>query len=104
MKLIALFFVCFTTSFSVMAADVEKGKALYQKCVACHGVDGYGKKSQAAPLLAGQYDWYIADQIRKIKNQERKNANATKMYPFVKNLTDGEIEDLAAYIQTLVKK
>ena len=85
------------------AGDGEKGKQLYQKCVACHGNDGYGKKSQNAPMIAGQFDWYLVAQITKIKNQERKNSNANKMYPFVKNLTEEEIKDLAAYIQSLTK-
>ncbi len=89
---------------STFAADPSKGKELYQKCIACHGADGYGKKSQQAPMLAGQHSWYTAKQITDIKNKVRENANANKMYPFVKNLQDSEIEDLAAYIETLPKK
>ncbi len=91
-------------SYSSLAADAAKGKDLYQKCIACHGADGYGKKSQAAPMLAGQHSWYTSKQIKDIKNKVRENANTNKMYPFVKNLTDNEIEDLAAYIETLPKK
>ena len=100
--LIGILLLCDAQCFA--AGDIEKGKQLFQKCVACHGNDGYGKKSQNAPMIAGQYDWYLIAQITKIKIQERKNANANKMYPFVKNLTDAEIEHLAAYIQSLAKK
>ncbi len=100
--LMGILLLCGSQSYA--AGDIEKGKQLYQKCAACHGTDGYGKKSQNAPMIAGQYDWYLVAQITKIKIQERKNANANKMYPFVKNLTEEEIEHLAAYIQSLAKK
>jgi cytochrome c553 len=86
------------------AADAVKGKELYGKCIACHGADGMGKKSQAAPMLAGQYDWYIEAQIKAIATKERNTPNAAKMYPFVKNLTDDQMKDLAAYVQSLAKK
>lgn len=101
-------FLCLTfiTSVSMVfaAGDLEKGKQLFGKCAACHNSDGMGKKSQMAPMLAGQYDWYIVKQVHAIKNKERDNANTAKMYPFVKGLSDQEIEDLAAYIQSLPKK
>lgn len=89
---------------NLIAADVENGKALYQKCIACHGTDGYGKKSQQAPMLAGQHSWYTVKQIKDIKSKVRENSNANKMYPFVKNLSDKEIEDLSVYIESLPKK
>ena len=89
---------------NLFAQDATKGKDLFQKCIACHGADGYGKKSQQAPMLAGQYAWYISKQIKDIKNKIRENSNTNKMYPFVKNLSDKEIEDLAAYIESLPKK
>lgn len=91
-------------SFYALSADSSKGKELYQKCIACHGADGYGKKSQQAPMLAGQHSWYITKQVNDIKNKIRENSNANKMYPFVKNLSEQEIENLAAYIELLPKK
>ena len=55
-------------------------------------------------MLAGQYDWYIKKQIHAIKSGERANNQTKKMVPFVKNLTDTEIEDLAAYVSQLKKR
>ncbi len=100
-KLLVMVLLC---SFHLYAQDVKNGEKLFGKCAACHGTDGMGKKSQNAPMLAGQHDWYIKTQINNIKNQVRTNGNVKKMYPFVKNLSDGEISDLAAYISQLAKK
>ena len=104
--------VLLAASFSVFAAEQAKTKVDLTKakeiaegmCVACHGADGMGKKSQQAPMLAGQYDWYVLKQIKAIKSKERNNANTAKMYPFVKNLSDSDMENIAAYVQSLPKK
>lgn len=85
-------------------SDAEKGSKLYSKCISCHGKEGLGKKSQKAPLIAGQYDWYLVSQITAIKNEVRATKNAQKMYPHVKNLSDEDIADLAEYISSLPKK
>jgi cytochrome c len=39
------------TSFHVRAADVEKGKAVFEQCAACHSVDGAGDLD--GPTLKG---------------------------------------------------
>lgn len=88
-------------SFSVYAQDAANGKKLYTKCISCHGMNGLGKKSQGAPMIAAQQDWYIVKQIKDIRDQRRTNGNSKRMYPFVKNLTDSEVQDLAAYISKL---
>ncbi len=84
--------------------DKVLGEALFKKCVSCHGADGLGKPSQKAPMLAGQYAWYIESQIKNIQSGVRSNENTKKMVPFVKNLTEKEIADLAAYIESLPYK
>ncbi len=83
---------------NVQAQSVSNGKSLYGKCVLCHGADGLGKKSQNAPRLAGQFDWYIYSSLVQFKNGERTNA---VMLPYIKNLKDSDFKDLAAYISTL---
>lgn len=89
-------------SISVYSADPANGEAIYnKKCVTCHNRDGFGKKSQKAPRLAGQYDWYIASQIKAIRDKKRVAGAASKMWPFVKQLSDAEIDDLSAYISNM---
>lgn len=97
------FLVLFLFSFKAYTADIENGKKLFSKCVSCHGKEGLGKKSQKAPMLAGQYAWYVEAQIKAIKEGRRANTNAKKMVTYVKNLSDSQISDLAAYISSLPK-
>ncbi len=98
-SLVFLFVIIFQSH--LFAANKENGAVLYKKCQACHGKEGLGKKSQKAPMLAGQFDWYVKAQILAIKSGTRANNNTKKMMPFVKNLSDSEIEDLAAYISSM---
>ena len=88
----------------VIEGDFAKGKELYAKCTSCHKKDGSGKASQQAPRLFPQYDWYVADQILKIKSKIRSGGYTAKMYPFVKNLSEQDINDLAVYISTMGKQ
>ena len=82
----------------------EEGAKLFKKCMACHGADGYGKKSQKAPMIAGQHEWYIEAQVKAIKSGARSNNNTKKMVPYVKDLSDQDIKNLASYISQLPKK
>ncbi len=85
-------------SFSAMGANPKNGEQLYKKCASCHGGNGQGNKSQEAPRIAGQHDWYIVSTVMDMQSGKRPNP---KMIPFIKNLSKGEIEDLASYIATL---
>ncbi len=102
MQLMIFFF--FFPVMALAAPNIENGALLFKKCVSCHGSDAMGKKSQNAPMIAGQYDWYIKSQIIAVQKKERWNSNSQKMFPFVKKLTEQEIDDLAAYISGLKLK
>jgi cytochrome c553 len=78
--------------------QLKKGHKLYGKCMSCHGKAGQGKKSQKAPRIGGQADWYIASSITKMKAKERINK---VMFPYIKRLSAQDIKDLAAYISKL---
>ncbi len=88
----------FLFSISSFAADAAKGKNLYSRCISCHGNNGEGIESQNAPRIGGQHDWYIYSSLVAFKTGERKNP---EMMPFIKNLSDSDFQDLAAYISTL---
>lgn len=85
-----------TSSF---CADPKKGKELYKNCIQCHGESGMGSVAEEAPKIAGQFDWYIESSIKAfIVGKDRKNP---KMLPYIKNLSDSDIKDLAAYISKM---
>ena len=71
------------------AAGKEKAKA----CAACHGADG-NSTSADFPKLAGQHYDYLVKSLQGYKSGARKNP---VMAPMSANLSQRDIEDLAAY-------
>ena len=80
------------------AANAKRGGELFAKCIECHGEKGLGKKEKDAPRISGQHDWYIETSIKSFQDGTRNNP---VMLPYIKNLTDEDIKDLAAHISTL---
>ncbi len=83
---------------SVMAQDAARGQTIYNTCIQCHGEKGEGNADMKAPRIGGQHAWYIESSIKMFKSGERKNPT---MLPFIKNLNDTDIADVAAYVSTL---
>ncbi|MDA8793582.1 c-type cytochrome [Bacteriovoracaceae bacterium] len=104
MRQLLVLFMSLIFSASVFANLVEQGQELFSKCASCHGKNGMGKSGQKAPMLAGQYAWYVNSQIHAIKNGDRANANTKKMMPFVKRLSDEDINALSAYVESMPRK
>lgn len=78
--------------------QLESGHSLYGKCIVCHGKAGEGKKSQNAPAIGGQFDWYLEKQVVAMQTGERVNK---VMMPYIRNLSAQDIKDLSAYISKL---
>lgn len=78
--------------------QLQSGHDLYAKCIVCHGKAGEGKKSQNAPAIGGQYDWYVEKQVVAMQTGERPNQVMT---PYIRALSAQDIKDLAAYISKL---
>lgn len=78
--------------------ELERGSAAYARCVVCHGRAGEGKRSQNAPAIGGQYDWYVEGQLVEMRAGRRENRT---MMPYIQRLTDQDVRDLAAYIARL---
>lgn len=79
------------------AGDAKRGEAKAGLCAACHGPKGVSV-NPLWPSLAGQQEAYLAKQIKMFRDGERVEVT---MQPFVANLTDQEVEDLAAYYASL---
>ena len=77
------------------SGDADNGKTKSATCVACHGADGNAVDPQY-PRLAGQYNEYIQQALHEYKDGRRGNA---VMKTQVANLSDQDIEDIAAYLQ-----
>ncbi len=79
------------------AADVKAGRQKALQCQACHGLDGQAKLPDA-PNLAGQNAVYLAKALKDFRSGARKN---DMMALVVRNLTDDDIADLAAYFAAI---
>jgi cytochrome c553 len=76
-----------------LAANPAAGKEKSKVCVACHGPDG-NSPAPDFPRLAGQHYDYLIKALSDYKSGDRKNAI---MAPMAANLSQRDIEDLAAY-------
>ena len=73
------------------AQDATNGEKTFKaKCAACHGANAEGKPAMKSPAIKGKN----ADEIAKALSTSPKHTG-------VKNLTAGEVKDLAAYLATL---
>ena len=73
--------------------DPVAGKEKSLTCQACHGVDGKAIAPDY-PNLGGQYASYLEKALRDYRDGRRTNVI---MAPMAANLTDEDIEDLAAW-------
>ncbi len=75
------------------AADAKAGEAKAQVCAQCHGEGGNSTNPQI-PALASQPAQMIATQLYQFREGNRKNE---QMSPMAANLSNAEMNDLAAY-------
>ncbi len=94
--LVALATLSFSTLTSA-AGDAAAGKAKAAICAACHGVNGVSAIS-IFPNLNGQNAAYTVKQLKAFKNKTRIDPS---MNAQVSSLTDADIEDLAAFYESL---
>ena len=72
-----------------------------QACVDCHGREGAAPIDPAYPVLAGQYQDYLAHSLQMYRDGRRGN---TLMASQAKTLTDQQISDLSAYFGSRERK
>lgn len=86
----ALIIVMLAATVNAQAAgNAAAGAAKAKGCANCHGADGKGRIP-----LAGKKAGYLAEQLRAFKKGLRKEQMMNMM---TKNLSDEDIDDLAAY-------
>jgi len=79
------------------AADAAAGRTKAAQCAVCHGPNGIATLPEA-PNLAGQNEIYLIKALREFKTGVRKNEMMSMM---AAGLSDADIEDLAAYYQSI---
>jgi cytochrome c553 len=102
MRLLVLFVGAVLVMTGLMASpaaagDVAAGEAKVGPCVTCHGRDGIGTAPQF-PNLAGQSAIYMIQQLQAFRDGGRQSE---MMSLVAQSLSDQDIEDLAAYYESL---
>ena len=75
------------------AGDATAGQQKSAPCQACHSADGNSQVGMY-PKIAGQHAGYIVTQLKALRDGRRKDP---VMSPMAANLSDQDIDDLAAY-------
>lgn len=79
------------------AGDVDKGRSKSSTCSTCHGAAGISSTA-LTPNLAGQREDYLVKALKDFRSGARKNSMMNMM---AGNLSDSDIENLAAYYASL---
>jgi cytochrome c553 len=80
-------------SEGAFAVDVEAGRVISTRCAICHGQDGEGNGAPKSKISGMDADTFI-----KLVNDYKSGAcKNVMMERFTKNLSDEDIENLAAY-------
>jgi cytochrome c553 len=89
-------------SFKVLAAgNPVDGQTKSQVCVACHGADG-NSTTPIWPKIAGLSEGYLLIQLMEFKKGQQGDRYDPTMYGIVQNLSQQDLEGLAAYYSTQV--
>ena len=97
-----LFMLLASTAFASSAAlaqtpgNAEKGKALSNTCLGCHGVPGYRNAypNYSVPKLEGQHPEYIVLALQAYRSGERSHLT---MHSQASSLSDQDMADIAVY-------
>jgi len=110
-KNVAAYFSTLEQTPGTADADlVAKGEQIYRAgnpatgvpaCSGCHGPTGVGSNLAKFPRISGQYSEYIAQTLKYFRSQERANDPNGMMRGVTANMTDGEIEAVASYVEGL---
>lgn len=82
------------------AGDPAAGKAKSAVCATCHGADGKAMLP-VYPNLAGQNEEYMVIALKAYRSKQRQGGNAALMHSITANLSDEDIDNLAAYFASL---
>lgn len=102
----SFFLAALTAGFTggTFAGDTSVGEQLFKEknCHVCHGPGGKGMASY--PKLSGKEVDYLVDRLNTYRSGTKVGPNSDLMIMNAKPLTDDEIANLAAYLNSVTKK
>lgn len=105
LKFFTLFalFAAATVSADEPTADGTSFDEKLNACAACHGQNGDTPLAPEYPLLAGQYESYLANALRQYRDGQRTNPIMSLQMDILK-LTDNDIDALASHFASQSSK
>lgn len=91
---------------SMTSAETAAADALYATtCSACHGPEAQGNAAAGAPRLAGQAEFYLAEQLHQFRDGRRgahpDDANGALMRATSLGLSDDQINSMAVLLAAM---
>lgn len=85
---------------------VARGKAVFDTCVPCHGVQGGGNQALGAPAIAGLPAWYVTAQLENFQAGRRGGTPFDTTGIRMKSMAwaldlPGDVQSVAAYVASL---
>jgi cytochrome c553 len=80
---------------------VALGREKYVQCTSCHGSDGRSTVVPQYPKIGGQSAPYVVNALKAYRDGRRQGTFAAIMAEVAKPLTDLDIANLAAYVESL---
>jgi cytochrome c553 len=77
------------------------GREKFVQCAACHGSDGRSTVIPQYPKIGGQSAAYVAIALKAYRDGRRQGTFAAIMTEVAKPLSDADIANLAAYVESL---
>lgn len=90
----------FGANVTFAAGDAAAGKASAALCASCHGANGIAAVGMY-PNLAGQNEAYLVSALKAYRSKERNGGMAAIMQMQAANLSDADIDNLAAHFSSL---
>lgn len=113
---IAAYFAAQTPGTTPTSADPEvvaKGMNIFFEgtdkvlaCYSCHNFDGrgsedFGLSPGGYPMIFGQHQDYLIKQLKDFQSRGRSNDHVGAMWNIAKNMSDAEIQAVAAFLQEM---
>jgi cytochrome c553 len=79
----------------------ELGRDKFVQCASCHGSDGRSTVVPQYPKIGGQSAPYVVNALKAYRDGRRVGTFAAIMAEVAKPLSDADMENLAAYVESL---
>jgi cytochrome c553 len=83
------------------APDAIAGREKFVQCASCHGADGRSTVVAEYPKIGGQSAAYTMNALKAYRSGRRQGTYAAIMTEVAKPLSDSDIANLAAYVESL---